>query len=332
MKNDTQHGLLGPAILHDGTAEADPRAFRTCLGQFATGVTVMAAGHDGRPVGLTAGSFSSLSLDPPLILWSIGRSSRSFAVFAQAPSFNVNVLADDQIDISQHFGSSADDKFSGIEWFRGRNGCPVLPGIVALFESEREAVYDGGDHLIIIGRVRRFVRYAGKPLLFVQSRYGVPQTHPRLQASDETLAAAPAPTQSIAALLSSMLEATRLQVGGFDKHRRAEALNYIHTRVLFDLGLKSSQAIADLARRIFAVPADCEDAVAELIERGLVVKDLKGQVSLTEAGRQKNDAVMRRYEHYEEECLSGFSADEIAGVKAFLDAFIRKFKSASPEA
>lgn len=327
--NKVQDALMGPAVLDQGSPAADSRAFRTCLGQFGTGVSVMATQLDGRLVGTTVGSFSSLSLNPPLVLWSIARSSRSAAVFEQATHFTINVLAEDQIGISQNFAGSSDDKFANIQSFKGDNGCPVLPGIVALFECEREATLEGGDHWIIIGRVHRFVRYVGKPLLFVQSRYAIPQTHPQLQAPSETPLAAPPRSRAMAGLSSLLLDATRLRVGGFEKHRRAEGINYMQSRVLFGLQANPAQSIADLAQQIFAAPDDCTDAVAVLSEGGLVSQDSKGKASLTDAGRAKCSALQIRFDRYEAECLSGFSEDEIRNVREFLEAFIRKFEAAS---
>ncbi len=322
---------MGPAVLDQGKPELDLRAFRTCLGQFGAGVTVMATELDGRLVGTTVGSFSSLSLDPPLVLWSIARSSRSAAAFERTTHFAINVLADDQISVSQNFASSSDNKFAGVQWFKGENGCPVLSGIVALFECEREATLEGGDHWIIIGRVRRFVRYAGKPLLFVQSRYAIAQTHPQLQSVSEAPSAAQPQSKAMTALSSLLLDVTRLRVSGFEKHRRAEGLNYLHSRVLYGLGMRPGQNIADLAQHIFAAPADCTDAIAELSERGLIALDSKGKASLTDAGQAKCDAVQVRYDLYEAECLSGFSEDQIHAVREFLGAFIRKFQTPNCE-
>ncbi|WP_316399502.1 flavin reductase family protein [Bradyrhizobium sp. 33ap4] len=117
----------------------------------------------------------------PLVLWSISRTSRSFAVFERASHFTINVLGEDQIALSQQFSSKSSDKFAGVEWSRGNKGCPVLSGVVAFLECDTETTYGGGDHLIIVGRVKRFVQYSGRPRLFVQSKYAVSQAHPRIE-------------------------------------------------------------------------------------------------------------------------------------------------------
>jgi flavin reductase (DIM6/NTAB) family NADH-FMN oxidoreductase RutF len=129
-------------------------------------------------VGLTANSFSSLSMDPPLILWSVGRSSRSFSAFSACRHFAVNVLSSDQVAASQHFSSSSDRKFDGVSYRLGALGSPVLSGILALFECGVEKRYEGGDHIILVGRVRHYAQYSGDALIYSQGRYVVAQEHP----------------------------------------------------------------------------------------------------------------------------------------------------------
>ena len=150
---------------------ADPRAFRRALGAFATGVCVVTARDDlGRPAGITANSFASVSLDPPLVLWCPKRDSRRFATFTQAPSFAIHVLAREQQDLCDHFVRS--DSLDGLPWREDPGGLPLLPGSLALFLCDREAVLDGGDHAIVLGRVREARRRDGAPLVFQGGRYG----------------------------------------------------------------------------------------------------------------------------------------------------------------
>jgi flavin reductase (DIM6/NTAB) family NADH-FMN oxidoreductase RutF len=136
------------------------RAFRDALGTFATGVTVITADGPEGPVGITANSFSSLSLDPPLVLWSPARSSRRFGVFAGAERFAIHVLAAGQTDIAQHFTRTGDLPEGGLG--------PVL----ARFDCARHAVHDGGDHAIVVGRVLRVWHAPGAPLVFHAGRFG----------------------------------------------------------------------------------------------------------------------------------------------------------------
>ncbi|MEH2473350.1 flavin reductase (DIM6/NTAB) family NADH-FMN oxidoreductase RutF [Nitrobacteraceae bacterium AZCC 2161] len=166
----------------DGDPSGNPEAFRQCLAQFATGVTVITANVGGELIGITANSFSALSLDPPLILWSVGKASNRGQKFCTATSFAVNVLASDQVELSRLFGSSNADKFMRIEWSEGRNGAPVLRGIAALFECELEAQYPGGDHSILVGRVTRAATFERSTLIFAQGRYRLAVDHPALKA------------------------------------------------------------------------------------------------------------------------------------------------------
>lgn len=162
--------------------EVDGRAFRTALGSFATGVTVVTAlDAAGAPAGITANSFSSVSLDPPLILWSPKRDSRRFATFEAAPLFAVHVLAREQQAVCDAFVRSVDG-FAQAAWREGPEGLPILEGCLARFLCRREAVLDGGDHAIILGRVWEAARRDGKPLVFQGGKYGgfqaVNEQHP----------------------------------------------------------------------------------------------------------------------------------------------------------
>ena len=154
----------------------DLRSFRQALGSFPTGVTVVSAAAGERRVGVTANSFSSVSLEPPLVLWSLNRTSGSLDVLREATHFAVNVLAHDQQAISQRFCTPADDKFADLDVDEGAGGCPVLPGCAAVFECRRVAEYDGGDHVILIGEVERYATSGSDPLVFCQGGYHV--AHP----------------------------------------------------------------------------------------------------------------------------------------------------------
>jgi len=147
------------------------REFRTALGRFATGVTVVTTCGPLGPVGITANSFSSLSLDPPLVLWSPARASRRFDAFVEAAHFAIHVLAHEQIALGQHFAQTGDDfALDGVE--QGLGGVPLLPGCLARFECTTAAVHDGGDHAIVVGQVQRAMWRDGEPLIFSGGSYG----------------------------------------------------------------------------------------------------------------------------------------------------------------
>lgn len=172
-KAERVHSGSHLAPLKSTAGEAlDSRDLRHALGCFATGVTVITTrSRQGQLVGLTANSFTSVSLDPPLILWSASLYAQSLPAFQEASHFAVNVMAFDQKELSQHFAKQNEDKFSNIEHIIPECGAPVLPGSAAHFECRNEYRHYGGDHIIFIGRVERYA-YTDKPtLLFCHGKY-----------------------------------------------------------------------------------------------------------------------------------------------------------------
>lgn len=161
-------GLRTTGIVPDA---GNARLFRDALGRFATGVTLVTIqGPDG-PMGFTANSFASLSLEPALVLWSLARSSRRYAHFAEARHYAIHVLGQDQADFPARFSRSGAG-FAGLDWHRNAEGVPVLPGALARFDCARHATHDGGDHLIIVGQVLRLALEEGEPLVFAKGRFG----------------------------------------------------------------------------------------------------------------------------------------------------------------
>jgi 4-hydroxyphenylacetate 3-hydroxylase, reductase component len=145
---------------------------RAALGRFATGVTIVTClDEEGTSVGLTANSFNALSLDPPLVLWSLRRSSPSVRAFTEAANFAVNVLSEGQVDLSRRFASQVPDKFSEGAWSRGEGGVPVLTGCAAVFECETVSHREAGDHVLFIGRVQRATESPLPPLVFHAGHY-----------------------------------------------------------------------------------------------------------------------------------------------------------------
>lgn len=147
------------------------RAFRNALGRFATGVTIVTCETDDGPLAIAANSFSSLSLDPPLVLWSPAKFSRRFQPFNDAKQYAINILAADQVALCQTFARDG-TAFSDVAWSKGANGAPVLDGCLATFECTQAAVHDGGDHVIIVGKVTQAQMSDGEPLVFSKGAYG----------------------------------------------------------------------------------------------------------------------------------------------------------------
>jgi flavin reductase (DIM6/NTAB) family NADH-FMN oxidoreductase RutF len=144
----------------------DLRAYRQTLGTFPTGIAVMTAAHEGRRVGLTANSFGSVSLDPPLVLWNLRAESASLPVYRAGAHFGVNVLAWHQEDVSQRFATPSDDKFGGLETTVAESGVPLISGCAAQYECRLVHEFTTGDHVVLIGEVLRYRNFHREPLIF----------------------------------------------------------------------------------------------------------------------------------------------------------------------
>jgi flavin reductase (DIM6/NTAB) family NADH-FMN oxidoreductase RutF len=152
----------------------DQQAMRNVLGHFASGVTVVTAVTDAGPAGFTCQSFSSLSLDPPLIAFAPAKTSRTWPALRAIGQFCVNVLAEGQDDVSQNFARSGADRFAGVPWTPSSHGSPVLDDVVAWLDGQLWAEYDGGDHTIVVARVLDLgADPERRPLLFHRGTYGL---------------------------------------------------------------------------------------------------------------------------------------------------------------
>ena len=159
--------------LASDSSSIDPRDFRNALGTFATGVTIITtATPDGKPYGLTCNSFASVSLNPPLVLWSLVIFSSSMSVFQDASHFAVNVLGASQQALANKFAKSSEDKFVGVEWTPGLGNAPLLKDSVATFQCRAANRYYGGDHVIFLGAVEAYSYNRQEPLLFARGGYG----------------------------------------------------------------------------------------------------------------------------------------------------------------
>src|SRR4051812_48046084 len=165
---------LDPANeLASDSSPIDPRDFRNALGTYGTGVTIItAAGPDGKPIGLTCNSFASVSLNPPLVLWSLGIFSQSMSVFQSASHFTVNVLGASQQALAAKFAKSSEGKFAGVDWSPGLGNAPILGESVEIFKCRAANRYYGGAHVFFLGAVEAFSYTRGEPLLFARGAYG----------------------------------------------------------------------------------------------------------------------------------------------------------------
>ncbi|MDR2307516.1 MAG: flavin reductase [Paucimonas sp.] len=295
----------------------DSRAFRRALGNFATGVTVItAADADGHKVGVTANSFNSVSLDPPLILWSIDKRSSSHAVFERAGHFAVNVLAADQIDLSNTFARPSDDRFAGIEHCLGEGGAPLLADCAARFRCETFQQLDGGDHWILIGKVLAFDDLGRAPLLYHQGGYCMVLAHTRM-----------APSQGGSYLQGRlqhnlyylMTQALRSYQAGYQPQQLATGLRTSEARLLMVLEHDAGLALPELLREVAMPEREVAEAIDSLSRKGLVADD-NGRVCLTEAGREQTEGLWGIAQARQEAVFGGFSVEQMEAFKAVLRA------------
>lgn len=161
-------GLQGTEIVPDAS---NPRVLRDALGRFATGVTLITIAGPQGPMGFVANSFSSLSLDPALVLWSLAHSSQRYPFYAVARNYAIHVLGRDQAGLTARFMRGGAG-FDGLDWRPNAEGVPVLTGALARFDCAQHATHEGGDHLIIVGQVLRLALEEGEPLVFAKGRFG----------------------------------------------------------------------------------------------------------------------------------------------------------------
>ena len=306
--------------VESGDPAHDMRSFRRCLSQFGTGVTVITAQVGDERVGVTANSFTSLSLDPPLIVWAINRQAKSFALFESARHFAVNILASDQIDVSRCFSTPDIDRFAQVPCSRGETGAPVLGNVLAFLECEREAMHAGGDHVLMVGRVRKFSRFEKDPLLFVQGRYGVAVDHPGLKAPQAAAAEAP---MAETPLMVMLLIAYQTLSEKFEAHRQAEGLTLAQSRTLAVLYQNpDGLSMPSLVRKAYLGIRDAEDAVAELAERSFVRRSADELLRLTDKGRECREAIMRRLHDFDVQQLAGLPGTEVDAIRRLLTHII----------
>ena len=149
----------------------EARAFRNALGKYATGVAIVTCDCAHGPLGMTANSFASVSLEPPLVLWSPAKASKRFAAFESAAHFAIHVLDENQRHFCEAFASEGSN-FSSVDWQVSDKGVPLIANTLARFECERYDVHDGGDHAIIVGKVTKAAFREGNPLVFAGGRFG----------------------------------------------------------------------------------------------------------------------------------------------------------------
>lgn len=315
----TAHHATARALIEAGDPAADGRALRRCLGQFPTGVTIVTARHGERLVGMAVNSFAAVSLAPPLVLWSIRRESSSAQDFLQAGHYAVSVLADDQVELSQLFGSSHPERFEHARWQAGLQGAPLIEGAIAHLECRLEQVHEGGDHLILVGHVERYARFEGAPLLFTQGHYGVAQEHPALAETAPQSSQSAATELSDSELLRQLIYASQRLSLDFESHRQALGLTMPMSRLLNRLQEGTCDP-AVLGSATYLEPEEVADGLAGLEQQGLVCRRDDGRLELSATGRERQAAVAGSADHYMKDKLGQVAEADLAAFKRVLQA------------
>ena len=309
------------------SSEFDAKGFRRALGQFPTGVAVVTTlDAKGQPVGITVSSFNSVSLDPPLILWGVAKNAFSAEIFNESEHFVVNVLGKHQVALSKRFALQGEDKFAGIDYEAGIGGCPVLPDTACCFECRTWNVYDGGDHLIVVGEVVSFrVEESVMPLVFARGTYAI--SAPRALGFDQE---PPAPEngflsnyllyQLYRAYNSYSSELYPLLAGEFD-------VTPEEWRIMTLLADTGSAHMSAIALRVSQPEPENREIMGELKKRGLVEIDVDETARLTKKGEDVARRLIEFARRHEENVIARLTEEQRSQLGASLTRMIASFEA-----
>jgi len=334
---------MSPARQADHQArppDFSPRDFRAALGMFATGVTIVTARTvSGELAGLTASSFNSVSLDPPLVLWSLGRAAGSMAAFSNGHHYAINVLAADQQALAERFAARDVDRWEGVDFVDGVSGAPLLSGCVASFECFNRSQYAEGDHVIFVGEVERCTRRANaSPLLYHGGRFYT--EHPLQDSPADPTAPQPTDGRFVGSYLGYLLgQANHAVYRDFENAITAQGLTHIAWRVLavlHDAALGPAHTpgdtaapapgvtIGQLARDVLGKQPTVTKLVQRMADEGLVAlhADPEDQrrtlVTATPSGQRAASALIEQARQQETTLLARWSASEAEAFKRHL--------------
>lgn len=302
----------------------DPKDFRQALGMFATGVTIVTTrAGDGSPVGVTANSFNSVSIDPPLVLWSLAKNARSLDAFTTGEHWNVHILSQEQEALSNLFARAGEDKFGQQQLERGVSDAPLLPGCSARFQCKTMFQYDGGDHIIFVGQVLSYDRTQRLPLLYVTGQYAL-ASRKALAVSTEAQADT-ADSLYSENLLGYLLGRAHYQfLGGIRALLNERGLSDADFFVLSLLSVRDSMAGADIAAHIAYTGIDVGAVLLQqLCDRGLLQKNEHAAYALTDSGRDSILHVIAAAKAEEADVLERMGEAEAALLRNLLKQFIR---------
>jgi len=307
----------------------DPKAFRNALGAFATGITIVTThGDDCGDVGVTANSFNSVSLEPPMILWSLARRALSLPAFLANPCFAVHVLAADQDELSQRFAMQGKDKFSGLAVGRGEGGVPLLDGCAARFQCRTAFRYEGGDHIIIVGEVLSFEAWGRPPLVYHAGRYAL--TVEKRSDPDPSDAWSSEPDSSFSRdFLIYLLGRTHFQMYRQLRHElERHSITEQDWFVLSLLGVAEDRSVAELDRLLWMTGTRVTyERLAGLAAAGLVTleggHDPGARATLSPRGRQVVVELVAAAKAIEQHAERNLGTGETLALKRSLRRLIR---------
>ena len=316
--------------------QARTRQFRAALGTFTTGVTIVTTRNPaGEDIGLTANSFNSVSLDPPMVLWSLARKSLSLPAFLESGYFAVHVLAASQEDLSVTFATRGADKFAGLAVTRGTGGIPLIPGCSALFQCRTAFNYEGGDHVIFVGEVQEFEHFNRTPLVFHSGRYAVAVEKPAATSTpsrDET-----EPDSSFSQdFLIYLLERAHFQL--FLSLRRdleRHSLSEDQWFVLSILGISDNRTVTELDRLLWYTGRRVTyELVASLTAGGFArlhgMYDPHARVTLTDIGKKVVLELVAAAKSVESDAERNLGYGETQLLKRALRGIIRETDPGTP--
>lgn len=306
----------------------DPKDFRRALGKFATGVTIITTRDaEGEDIGVTASSFNAVSIDPPLVLWSIDRSAWSASAYRDAEHFAVNVLNTGQVDVSNRFARKGEDKFGQSSFTRGRGEVALIDEAAAQFECRTWAVYDGGDHDIIVGEVLDY-RYRDdvSSLVFHNGRYAISEMHPAMKTGGQLASLQGSVLSEY--LLFLLRQATFSYGNRFYPKLAAFDVTAEEWRVLTLLADTPEMHRQDIGKLVFQPPQQLADTLDWLQEKNLIALGEEDSVTLTDQGSEKARALLDMAFAHEAEVLKGLDEAQIEGLQKGLKAVIEQMDRA----
>lgn len=305
-------------------SQPDPKEFRNALGQFATGVTVVTTQDDtGAPVGVTASSFNSVSLDPPLVLWSLAKSSNSMPAYENSGGFNVHILASHQDALSNQFARPSDNKFAGVDWKPCENGHPVLPEYAALFRCETQYQYEGGDHVIFVGKVVDYETHNYPVLVFHGGKYADAKLKAKKPEMDIPAVDLDGGQYTEEFMLYLVSRAHFQSSYPTRKACAAIGMSEPEYFCLSILSMSKSLSAGEIVARLEHTGHHPDDEIFSRLTRKGWVTGSKDAIAISESGRETFIKLLSQAKALEEQIMKYFTDEELTGAKAFLKKLVK---------